>query len=316
MSDTQFAGRLASLDSSPERAGNARIPRRGWLHLLLLVLTLLTTTVFGFALVQSFSSRQPFNPDLLVAGYFHLAVLDPALWKGLVFSGPLLLILLVHELGHYLACRVWGVDSSLPYFLPSPTLLGTFGAFIRLRSPIYSRKSLFDIGAAGPLAGFAMLLPLLFVGVSMSRIVPGIGLRSPIVLGNPIILRFAERLWFGDVSPVNISLHPLAVAAWAGLLATAINLLPVGQLDGGHIVYAALGIGWHRRLSIVSIGVLAILGFFYWPWWIWAVILFFFGRRHPLVYDRTPLPPARMALAALSLLLLLLSSSVVPVSIQ
>ncbi|MBV9083500.1 MAG: site-2 protease family protein [Acidobacteriaceae bacterium] len=316
MSDTQFAGRLASLRAYSEPFGASRPYRRWWLHVLLLVLTLLTTTVFGFAVANCFLARRPFDPDLLVVGYIRLGHLDRSFWTGLAFSGPLLLILLAHELGHYLACRIWRVDATLPYFLPSPTLLGTFGAFIRIRSPIYSRKSLFDIGASGPLAGFAVLLPLLFVGVSKSWIVPNIALRSPIWFGTPLIMRLAERLRFGSISPAHIALHPLAVASWAGLLATAINLLPVGQLDGGHIVYAAFGARWHRRLSLMFIGILVAMGFFYWPWWVWAVAMFFLGRRHPLVYDRTPLPRRRMVLAALAFVLLVFSISIVPVSIK
>ena len=131
---------------------------------------------------------------------------------GLEFSVPLLLILVSHEFGHYLACQRWNVKASLPYFLPSPTLLGTLGAFIRIRSPIYSRKSLFDIGVSGPLAGFAVLTPLLIAGVLLSRVVPGIGSRGDIVFGTPLLLRLVEWLRFPGITPADISLHPMARA--------------------------------------------------------------------------------------------------------
>jgi membrane-associated protease RseP (regulator of RpoE activity) len=201
----------------------------------------------------------------------------------------------------------------LPYFLPSPMLFGTFGAFIRIRSPIYSRKSLFDIGIAGPLAGFVVLLPFLIAGVCMSRVVPGIATRGPFVFGTPVALRLIEWMRFPHASPAGISLHPMAMAAWAGLLATAFNLLPMGQLDGGHILYAVFGQRGHRIISTSVIAALALLGFLYWPWWFWGAVMFFLGRRHPLVYDSTPVSRTRVMLSAVALLIFLLSFSVVPV---
>jgi membrane-associated protease RseP (regulator of RpoE activity) len=205
------------------------------------------------------------------------------------------------------------VDASLPYFLPSPTLFGTCGAFIRIRSPIYTRKGLFDIGIAGPIAGFLILLPFLAAGVFLSRRMPPGAGAPEFVLGAPIILRVLEWMFFGVTDPAKILLHPIALAAWVGLLATAMNLIPLGQLDGGHIVYALVGERWHRILSISVVGVLALLGFLYRPWWFWALITFFFLRRHPLVYDRAPLRRGRIALAIAALLIFTLSVSIVPV---
>ena len=291
-------------------------PRNWWVHLLLFSLTVVTTTVFGFAVVQSFMAGRGLDLDWLLDGYIRVSRMDPIVWSGLYFSGPLLLMLLAHEFGHYLTCLRWRVKASLPYFLPSPLLLGTFGAFIRIRSPIYTRKSLFDIGVSGPLAGFAVVVPCLFIGTGLSRVVRGIGVRSALSFGTPIIMRLAERIWFGSIPARDIALHPLAMAAWAGLLATAMNLLPIGQLDGGHILYAALGERWHHTVSLVFIGVLVLLGFVYHPWWAWAALMFLFGRRHPLVYDETPLPRRRMIIAAVAFVLLVLSLSVVPVSIK
>jgi Peptidase family M50 len=288
-------------------------PRRWWLNALLFLATLLTTTIFGAAVAQCFQAGQPLDLDVVWESYVRFAHRDPAVWKGLYFSAPLLLIYLTHEMGHYVKCRMLGVNASLPYFLPSPTLFGTLGAFIRIRSPIYTRRELFDIGIAGPIAGFVMLLPFLAVGVFLSRVMPAGAAPGQFVLGDPLILRLVEWLFFGTAGPAKILLHPIAVAAWVGLLATAVNLLPMGQLDGGHIVYALVGERGHRIVSTSVIGVLLLLGFVYWPWWLWAVVAFFLLRRHGLVYDRAPLKRGRVMLAVLAVLIFALSFSVVPV---
>jgi len=222
----------------------------------------------------------------------------------------MLTILMAHEMGHYIACRRWGIAATLPFFLPSPLLLGTFGAFIQIRVPVYNRRSLFDIGVAGPIAGFVVLLPVLVAGVWMSHVAPNAGG----FFGTPLLLRVFEAIRFPGVAPENIMLHPVAVSAWAGLLATAVNLLPAGQLDGGHIVYALGGGQYlHRTVSRVTIGVLAVLGFFCSAWWIWAVLLFFF-RRHPFIYDETPLGAGRLAIAIVALIILVLSLALAPVN--
>ena len=296
-----------------ERSLPASWPRFWWVNLTCALATLITTTLFGSALVASFRSGHPLDPDLIWPAYGRFLHADPSLWIGLEFSAPLFLILLAHELGHYLQCRRWQVDATLPYFLPSPSLFGTFGAFIRIKSPIFTRCSLFDIGIAGPLAGFAVLIPFLITGVALSQQISILAPASPFVFGTPLAFRLLESLFFPGVPASQIVLHPIAMSAWAGLLATAINLLPAGQLDGGHIVYATLGPRIHRIVSTVFVGVLAVLGLWYWTWWIWAVVLFFFGRRHPLVYDRTPIPANRWTLVALICLIFLLSFSVVPV---
>jgi membrane-associated protease RseP (regulator of RpoE activity) len=289
-------------------------PRYWWANVTCIVLTVITTTLFGSALVASFGHDQPLNPDLVWQAYRRFLQGDPSIWVGLEFSIPLLVILLAHELGHYLECRRWQVDATWPYFLPSPSLFGTFGAFIRLKSPILTRVSLFDIGIAGPLAGFAVLLPFLIVGVALSHANPAVQ-PGPFFFGSPLVLQILERVFFPHMPSAHILLHPMAMAAWAGLLATAINLLPVGQLDGGHIVYATLGPRVHRIVSSAFVLLLAIFGFWYWTWWVWSVVLFFLGRRHPLVYDRTPIPVNRWPLVVVVCLVFLLSFSVVPVRI-
>jgi membrane-associated protease RseP (regulator of RpoE activity) len=289
--------------------------RPDWvLNVVLFAATLVTTTVFGYGLVRSFSSGHVFDLDWIFEGYGRLWHAQPGVWSGIRFSIPLLLILLAHEFGHFFECTKWRVNATLPFFLPSPTLFGTLGAFIRIRSPIYTRCGLFDIGVSGPIAGFVVLLPFLVCGISVSHTLR-FATAETFTIGTPLLMRLVEYARFPGVPASHIALHPLAVAAWGGLLATAINLLPVGQLDGGHIVYAVLGYRWHRVISNVSIAALVVLGFFYWAWWIWAAVLFFFGRRHPLVYDESPLDTRRKFLAAVALLIFLLSFTIVPVRV-
>ncbi len=287
--------------------------QRWWLHVLLLLLTFVSTTCFGFALTRSFRYLRPLDDVLLLNSYQTLFSGNHRIWSGALYSLPVLLILVAHEMGHYVACRRTRVAASLPYFLPSPFLLGTFGAFIRIPTPIYSRRNLFDIGVSGPIAGAVVLLPFLVAGVWMSRVVVPV-LHSPesLVFGTPLLMRAVELVRFPGTAPQNIAVHPVAMAAWAGLLATSLNLLPVGQLDGGHIVYAVGGQRMHKRVSIATIGALALMGFICHAWWVWGVLLFFF-RHHPLVYDQAPLGRKRLAIGGTALGLLLLSLALVPV---
>lgn len=296
--------------------GNAGGGAQWLLHTVLFLLTFLTCTVFGFALFQGFSINQPLRLDLIAEGYVRLFHGDLAVFSGTRFSAPLLTILLAHELGHYLACKRWGVKASLPYFLPSPTLLGTVGAFIRIRSPIYTRNILFDIGASGPIAGFGVLLPFLILGVWWSRVVPHFASQSDIVFGTPLLLHIAEAIRFPGVSSSDILLHPMALAAWTGLVATATNLVPIGQSDGGHILYAVGNARLHRLASNLLLIALAGLGFFYRAWWLVALLLFLFGRKHPLVYDDAPVNGARRLVSIGTLLIFLLSVLITPVEIR
>ena len=284
------------------------------MNVLLFLSAAVTTTVFGASLVTSFAAGHPFNQDDLIEGFRRLLHADRTLWQGIVFSGPLLLILMAHEMGHYVVCWRRGIDATLPYFLPSPTLFGTLGAFIRIKTPIYTRRDLFDVGSAGPLAGFLMLLPFLFTGVSLSRpLVAGDG--QGVIIATPLALRAAEWLHFGASGPGHILLHPMAMAALAGMLVTALNLLPLGQLDGGHVVYAVFGERGHKIISTCMVGLLVVMGKFYFMWWVWAVVMFFLGRRHPLVYDDNPPNATRRWLAAATLLVFVLSASLVPTRI-
>lgn len=289
---------------------------RYWLHFLLLALTLGSTTMVGAGLSEAFFTGQPFRVETDLRALAH-ALRDPGyVLSGLSFSLTLLTILLAHEMGHYVACVRYGVDASLPYFLPAPTLIGTLGAFIRIRSPIYSKRILFDIGIAGPLAGFVCLLPPLVAGVAMSRVQPGVAVQGDLVFGTPLIVRLLELLWFPGVASEDIALHPVARAAWAGLLATALNLLPIGQLDGGHIVYAFLGgrTKWFSRAMLVVLAVAAMFFSRYpLPWLVWAALLLVFGMRHPVIYDPRPVGPARTRLAWLALAIFLVSFTLTPV---
>jgi membrane-associated protease RseP (regulator of RpoE activity) len=299
----------------PTTHARSRSPHRWWLHGLLFGLTLVTTTVYGSAVGACFDARQPLNSDLIWAGYLLLFHGSANLLEGLRFSIPLLAILLAHELGHYFACRRWQVDATLPFFLPSPFLLGTFGAFIRIKTPIYTRRSLFDIGVSGPIAGFLILLPILAAGIALSQTVPNLPGSGDVMFGTPLLIRAGEWLWFGKTPVDQILLHPFAQAAWAGLLATAINLLPIGQLDGGHILYALFG-PLHKILSRVFVAVLIPMGYFSYSWLFWALLLFILGVRHPLVYDDEPLDSNRKMVAAAALLMLVLSISLTPVRLR
>ena len=282
-------------------------------HALLLVLTFATTTIVGVVLALAFAAGRPLDLEDYLGIFGVLQARPLLLLDGLAFSLPLMTILLAHEMGHYFACRYYGIDASLPYFLPAPTPIGTLGAFIRIRSPIYTRRALFDVGIAGPLAGFALLLPALAIGIANSKVIPGIAVRGDLVFGVPQIQRFMEWLFFPGVPSSDLCLHPVAHAAWVGILATALNLIPIGQLDGGHILYAFAG-RWHKLLSRIFVVALIPLGvFFSHTWLVWAVLLFFFALRHPAIFDETPLGWKRVVLGILALGIFLVTFTVVPI---
>jgi len=270
--------------------------RRGATALLLFALTLLTTAALGSRLALNFRSNLPafdLEHDLLV--FLDLVRQPSLLLQGLPYALSLLFILVCHEMGHYWACRYYAIDCTPPYFLPAPTFIGTFGAFIRFRSPVKSRRELFDVGIAGPLAGFIAMIPVLGIGLAYSKVLPGIAQQGEVHFGAPLMLRFAELAVFPGVPEQDVYLHPVARAAWVGLLATALNLLPIGQLDGGHLIYAMFG-ERHRAISTAFIAAIALLGFVYWPWWVWAPIFWFWGRRHFAVFDLEPLGRGRRQL--------------------
>jgi hypothetical protein len=311
------APRLAPLPAPPYRP-------RYRLAVLLLILTFLTTTTLGAMLYLVTRTDETTSlPWLLAPETVRSVWTTPALLRhGLSFSAALLLILGSHELGHFIACRRHGVPSTAPYFLPAPIGVGTFGAFIRIRARIATKQQLFDIGIAGPLAGFAMLVPFLALGVAWSEpaVVAVADGPSAIQLFRPgtnlaiwlLTLVFHGRLPASAV----LDFHPFALAAWVGMLATALNLLPMGQLDGGHILYAVAG-HLHRRVAWITWLAACALGY----WWLgWLLICFLvlvaMGLRHPPVIDADqPLDPRRRRLAVSALLVFALCFTPVPMDV-
>jgi Zn-dependent protease len=269
------------LDFSRAAAVESLRTNRIWLHVLLFLATLISTSAVGARFTYNFDHNLPaFEPardlDALWAWWRQPEILV----QGLPFSLTLLTILMAHECGHYVACLYYGINASLPFFLPAPTFTGTMGAFIRIRSPIFSRKQLFDIGIAGPIAGFIFLLPAAGVGLALSKVIPGIAETGSLHFGTPLLLRALEQAVFPGYSAHDIYLHPVARAAWVGIFATALNLLPAGQLDGGHIIYALFE-NRHKWVTRIVIVALLAMGIFWLGWLLWAIILFFFARRHP-----------------------------------
>jgi len=292
-------------------AVEARTRERYWLYGLLFAATLLTATVVGAAMQYDFDRNFPFDIE-------HSFTLWERLWRhpaglldGLPYSLTLLAILMAHELGHYLAAVYHGVDASLPYFMPSP-FLGTFGAFIRVRSPIYSKRVLFDIGMAGPLAGFVFLLPALAVGLAFAKVIPGIEPQSTIQFGVPGLQWLLERAIFPGVPAADIYLHPVARAAWVGMFATAMNLLPIGQLDGGHILYSFFP-RRHRTVSMALSILLMPLGKLWIGWLVWGGVLLWLGRRHPVILDDAELGSGRRKLGWIALAIFLLCFTFRPI---
>jgi membrane-associated protease RseP (regulator of RpoE activity) len=243
---------------------------------------------------------------LLLAPYLELLTNPTLLLLGIPFSFTLLGILLAHELGHYFACRYYGIAASYPYFLPAPTIIGTLGAFIRIRSPIVNRTALFDVGLAGPVVGFIFTVPALVWAILYSKVAPLAQANSMIEFGQPALVWLLSAVLRPDVSPDSLLLHPVGRAAWVGLFATALNLLPAGQLDGGHILYA-LASRRHRQISIGCAIALLPMGLLWEGWFVWSVLLLVLGMRHPALLDRwEPLDRRRMiwAIAALGIFLL------------
>jgi hypothetical protein len=300
MSDSRYP--LEVLDPSPlgyEVHLIRPIRRRYWLHLLLFAATIFTTLVVGARLQYNFDlGLQQFHSD---ADLFplHWVLEQPSrLVLGIPFSVTLLGILLAHEMGHFVYAQRNHVYATLPFFLPAPTLIGTMGAFIRIRSPIRTRAALFDIGIAGPIAGFAVALPVLFLGLLVPRPAAPVTGDSGLVLGFPLIFRIAWNLLHphAALQLAQLSLSPITVAAWVGIFATSLNLLPGGQLDGGHIVYA-LSPRSHKTISRLTVLALIPMGIFLWMGWlVWAILLLISLMRHPPVPQDPPLDGKRKAL--------------------
>lgn len=280
-----------------------------FLAAFLLVLTLITCLLAGTHFAIAYAHNQAASLDTFFQT-FVLAYRHPAaLLAGLPFAITLMGILLAHELGHYFACRYHHIRSSYPMFIPAPTLIGTFGAFILIRSPIRSARALFDVGASGPMVGFLLAIPAMAYGVLHAKVIPALasGSSDGLVFGVPGVMKLIAAVVQPNAHAADMLLHPVGRAAWVGLFATALNLLPVGQLDGGHIL-RSVSPRWHRVVSLILPIILVPMGIFLWRGWlIWAALLFGvrYFRAAP-IYDPTPLDPNRRFGAILALLVFLL----------
>jgi Zn-dependent protease len=313
-------------------------PSRIWVNLVLFIVTLFSVFLTGF--LYSYEGSLPGNFLQLAADFFKF---------GWPFALSLIAILGTHEFGHYLVGRHHGLNVTLPYFIPLPfSFFGTMGAFINMKSIPKNRRILLDVGIAGPLAGLAVAIPVLLVGLhlsSLGNIPSGItGTPSMQLEGNSILYLLSKYIIFGktlpqpinygSISPViywlryfftghplplgglDVMLHPVAWAGWAGMLVTGLNLLPVGQLDGGHVIYTLFGAKWSRRMYPVILVILVGLGFFWPGWWLWAFLLFFLGRFYAEPLDQiTPLDPKRKLLGYLAIVAFVLTFIPVPLII-
>lgn len=310
-------------------------PSNRSVNLILFILTVLSVIFAGT--FQGYVGPEPTNMRQLLSG------LLLSLPNGMAFAASLLAILLAHEFGHYLAGRYHKTHVTLPYFIPFPlSPFGTMGAFIQLKEPPRNKRILLDIGIAGPIAGLVVAIPILLLGLSLSRLdtIQVSAGQSLTLEGNSLLYLLAKYLVFGqllpqpssygDVSPLiywvryfftsqpmplggtDVMIHPVAWAGWAGLLVTALNLIPAGQLDGGHVMYVLLG-KRARALWPVILGALFLLGFVWSGWWLWALLIFFLGRLYAEPLDQiTRLDPPRIAVAVIGIILFFLVFTPVP----
>lgn len=270
-----------------------------WLHIILFISTFLSTLLVGSLLIS--------KPEEVI----HKPI---TILNGLPFSLTLMFMLLCHELSHYIASRRHKIKATLPYFIPAPTIFGTLGAFIKMKSPMTNRNALIDIGASGPITGFIVSVTASVIGLSMSDVVNVPHEAGGIVFGNSLLFSFIANIIFGDIpDSFYIMFHPVAYAGWIGFFVTSLNLIPIGQLDGGHIAYALLG-ERHQYLSKILIPILILLGFFLWEGWIiWAVLLLILGLRHPpVLLWETHLDRKRQFIAYVSAVIFIITFMPVP----
>jgi membrane-associated protease RseP (regulator of RpoE activity) len=289
----------------------ARPQKFPWVNVALFGLTCLSTLLVGTALMAEYTNSLgdflPFLSEILRS--------PSVLLNGVPFSFAIMTILLGHEMGHYLTCRYYGIDATLPYFIPAPTLVGTMGAFIRIKSPIQHRAALLEVGIAGPIVGFVLAIPALIIALAKSGYIESGAAGMGIGLGEPLIFKAMEAI-MGKTPPpgMTINLHPIGIAAWFGFFATALNLLPVGQLDGGHVSYALFS-PIHKRISQALLYTLIPLGLFYWQGWLlWTTVLLIIGLRHPATLDDSaPLSPRHTLLGWIALTMFVLCFTPMPI---
>ncbi len=263
-----------------------------WINLILFLLTIITTMMAG-------AFQQGVNP------FEGLNIL-----KGIPFSFSIMAILLAHEMGHYLMSKKHGVRATLPYFIPFPhPLIGTMGALIRIRSPIPDRKALLEIGAAGPWAGMLVAVPITIIGLMLSDVVQVSG-QEGLYLGNSLLFMLLSKAIVGNLPPgYDLYLHPMAFAGWLGFFVTSLNLIPMGQLDGGHVIYSLVGKKRHRIIARITWAFLVVAGIVWWKGWLtWAIIGLLLGLDHPEpLNDHIPLKRKEKILAIASIILFFLT---------
>jgi len=285
------------------------------ISLILFTITIISTLAAGVDFSLAYARGEMPSFDNFFHVYF-LALRDPrVLLAGLPFAFTLMGILLAHELGHYFTCRYYGMTASYPYFIPFPSLFGTMGAFIRIRSAITNRKALFDVGLSGPVVGFLFTVPALTFAIAHSKIVPSVAAvnSSQIAFGEPLLMHMLMALLRPGVLAQDLLLHPVGRAAWIGLFVTSLNLLPASQLDGGHILYA-LAHRIHKRTTLIVAATLGLLAFQWLGWIVWALLLLAIGYRHPPLIDRYgTLDRKRFVWAAVGLAIFVLSFMPVPI---
>ncbi len=295
--------------------GEERRLKKTWLNVSLFIITCLSAFIVGlsWSVNYTFSEELARDPQSLPPVQ---AFTDPRIITlSLVYVFVLIGILLGHEMGHYLACRYYRVEATLPFFIPAPTLVGTLGAFIKIQSPITRKKQLFDIGVAGPLAGFVLAVPALIYGLALSKVVPPMPREETLVFGEPLLLKFVEGILFRHVpAESDLFLHPVGFAGWVGILVTAFNLFPVGQLDGGHVAYALAG-QKARVLAKIFLALFFLMGVFFWVGWIvWALVILLLGLKHPRVMDEGErLSPLRYSLGILMIIIFIVSFMPAPI---
>ena len=285
--------------------------QRTWLNVLLFVITVVSCFAAGFmwsinyvyadgivsGSLDSIGLEEFMNPDVI--------------GLSAVYAVVLIGILLAHEMGHYLTCRYYGISATLPFFIPfpPPSPIGTMGAFIKIKSPITRKHQLFDVGVAGPLAGFVLAVPSMVYGLSLSKAVPPIPQEGSLMFGEPFLFKLlSDSIFKGAPENYDLILHPMAFAGWIGALVTALNLFPIGQLDGGHVVYALFG----KRSKTFARPVLVmfiLMGVFFWVgWFVWAILIGFIGLKHPRIWDEEmPVSVGRRWIALLIVLIFVFS---------